>query len=267
MALEMQRVRFAPSSRRSSPNECSLREIVFDTETTGLDPVAGHRVVEIGCVELLNGIPTGKTLHYYLDPERDMPSEAFAVHGLSSDFLKGQKRFRDIADEFVAFTEGAKLVAHNAEFDFRFISAELTALGREPLDLGRMVDTLALARRRHPGAPASLDALCQRYGIDNSRRTKHGALLDSEILAEVYAELTGGRQTSLVFAGPATRGWGGVSAVRRQPRPVPLAPLLTEAESVAHAAFVEGLGTNAIWLRYGTGLASDRLSLVERAAG
>lgn len=227
-----------------------MREIVFDTETTGLDPTVGHRVVEIGCVELLNGIPTGKTLHHYLDPQRDMPEEAYRVHGLSSGFLAGKPLFKDVADEFLAFIEGARLVAHNAEFDFRFMSAELVALGHPPLDSLRMVDTLALARRRHPGAPASLDALCARYGIDNSRRTKHGALLDAEILAEVYAELTGGRQTTLVFAGPAARGWGGISTVTRRPRPEPLPSALSEAEMMAHAAFVSTLGKDAIWLKY-----------------
>ena len=227
-----------------------MREIVFDTETTGLDPATGHRVVEIGCVELLNGIPTGKTFHHYLDPQRDMPEEAFRVHGLSSEFLAGKPLFADIVDDLVAFLAGAKLVAHNAEFDFRFMSAELVALGRPALDLDLMVDTLALARRRHPGAPVSLDALCSRYGIDNTRRTKHGALLDSEILAEVYAELTGGRQTALVFAGPATRGWGGVSSAVRRARPVPLTTLLTEEEAAAHAGFVAELGGAAVWASY-----------------
>ena len=227
-----------------------MREIVFDTETTGLDPATGHRVVEIGCVELLNGIPTGKTFHHYLDPQRDMPEEAFRVHGLSSEFLAGKPLFADIVDELVAFLAGAKLVAHNAEFDFRFVSAELVALGRPVLDPELMVDTLALARRRHPGSPVSLDALCSRYGIDNSRRTKHGALLDSEILAEVYAELTGGRQTALVFAGPVTRGWGGLSSATRRARPVPLVSLLTEEEAAAHAAFVGELGGAAVWVTY-----------------
>ena len=227
-----------------------MREIVFDTETTGLDPAAGHRVVEVGCVELLNGIPTGKTLHAYLDPQRDMPENAFAVHGLSIEFLTGKPLFRDFAESFLSFTEGAKLVAHNAEFDFRFMSAEFVALGHPALEAERMIDTLALARRRHPGAPVSLDALCQRYGIDNSRRTKHGALLDAEILAEVYAELMGGRQTMLVFAGPTTRGWGGVSAVTRRPRAAPLAPSLTDEEVAHHAAFVADLGRRAIWYRY-----------------
>ena len=227
-----------------------MREIVFDTETTGLDPATGDRVVEIGCVELLNGIPTGRTFHHYLDPQRDMPEQAFAIHGLSAEFLAGKPLFSDVADEFCAFIEDARLVAHNAEFDFRFVSAELVALGRPPLDKSFMVDTAALARRRHPGSPASLDALCSRYGIDNSRRTKHGALLDAEILAEVYAELTGGRQTNLVFSGPAPRAWGGASAGGHFPRPVALAPALTEAEAAAHAAFVAELGPQAVWLRY-----------------
>lgn len=236
-----------------------MREIVFDTETTGLDPATGHRVVEIGCVELLNGIPTGKTFHHYLDPQRDMPEEAYRVHGLSFEFLTGKPLFADIVDELVAFLGDAKLVAHNAEFDFRFLSAELVALGRPALDLGLMVDTLALARRRHPGAPVSLDALCSRYGIDNSRRTKHGALLDSEILAEVYAELTGGRQTTLVFAGPATRSWSGVASAGCRTRPVPLASLLTEEEAAAHIAFIKELGGAAVWTSYveqGTAAAS-----------
>ena len=229
-----------------------MREIVFDTETTGLDPVAGHRVVEIGGVELLNGIPSGRSFHHYLDPQRDMPPEAFNVHGLSSEFLAGKPLFADVVEEWLTFTEGAKLVAHNAEFDFRFMSAELVALGHPPLDHERMVDTLALARRRHPGAPVSLDALCARYGIDTTRRTKHGALLDSEILAEVYAELTGGRQTSLVF-GVASRGWDGATGPKRRERPVPLAPLLTEEERAHHAAFVAELGEKAVWLRFAQG--------------
>ena len=229
-----------------------MREIVFDTETTGLDPVAGHRVVEIGGVELLNGIPSGRSFHHYLDPQRDMPPEAFNVHGLSSEFLAGKPLFADVVEEWLTFTAGAKLVAHNAEFDFRFMNAELVALNHPPLDHERMVDTLALARRRHPGAPVSLDALCARYGIDTTRRTKHGALLDSEILAEVYAELTGGRQTSLVF-GAASRGWGGATGPKRRERAVPLAPLLTEEERAHHAAFVAELGEKAVWLRFAQG--------------
>ena len=227
-----------------------MREIVFDTETTGLDPAAGHRVVEIGCVELLNGIPTGKTFHQYINPERDMPEDAFRVHGISLAMLEDKPVFAAVAEAFIAFTAGAKLVAHNAEFDFRFLNAELTALELPSLSNERMVDTLTLARRRHPGAPASLDALCQRYGIDNSRRTKHGALLDAEILAEVYAELTGGRQTALVFGGGASRGWSGVDRVPRGPRPLPLPMLVTPEESARHAAFVASLGPQAIWTKY-----------------
>ena len=244
-----------------------MREIVFDTETTGLDPVVGHRVVEIGCVELFNGIPTGKTFHEYLDPQRDMPEEAFAVHGLSSEFLSGKPLFRDVVDAFCAFIEDAKLVAHNAEFDFRFLSHELVALGRPPLDPERMVDTLALARRRHPGSPISLDALCSRYGIDNARRTKHGALLDAEILAEIYAELNGGRQTTLVFAGPDARGWSGgsLSPQARRSRTAPLTPSLTEREIADHAAFVATLGDAAIWRRYGS--VAQEPAMDVRAAG
>jgi DNA polymerase III subunit epsilon len=224
-----------------------MREIVFDTETTGLDPAAGHRIVEIGCVEILNAIPTGQTFHFYLDPERDMPEEAFRVHGLSMEFLTGKPKFAEIAAQFLSFVGDAVLVAHNAEFDLRFVNAELAALGHPSLARERIVDTLALARRRHPGSPNSLDALCQRYGIDTSRRTKHGALLDAEILAEVYAELTGGRQASLALqnrAGTALR------AAARGERVVPLAPLIVAAEWTAHAAFIATLGEKAIWRKY-----------------
>ncbi|MFJ5488482.1 DNA polymerase III subunit epsilon, partial [Hansschlegelia beijingensis] len=174
-----------------------MREIVLDTETTGLDPLTGDRVVEIGCVELLNRIPTGATFHVYLNPERDMPEEAFRVHGLSAEFLSDKPRFADVADDFLAFVAEGALVIHNASFDMAFLDAELKRLGRAPIGRERVVDTLMLARRKNPGGANSLDALCQRYGIDNSRRTKHGALLDSEILAEVYLELLGGRQASL----------------------------------------------------------------------
>lgn len=175
-----------------------MREIVFDTETTGLDPYKGDRIVEIGCVELYNTIPTGQTFHVYLDPERDMPEEAFRVHGLSREFLTGKPLFAAIADDFLAFIgDDSRLIAHNAEFDMRFINAELERLGRGRIAAERIVDTLVLARRKHPGASNSLDALCARYGVDTSRRTKHGALLDSELLADVYAELIGGRQAAL----------------------------------------------------------------------
>ena len=174
-----------------------MREIVFDTETTGLDPAQGHRIVEIGAVEISNLIPTGRVFHVYLNPERDMPEEAFRVHGLSTEFLLQHKRFAEIAAEFIEFIEDSPLVAHNAEFDTRFLNAELALLDLPALAGSRIVDTLAMARRLNPGSPASLDALCQRYGIDSSRREKHGALLDAGLLAEVYAELCGGRQAAL----------------------------------------------------------------------
>ena len=226
-----------------------MREIVFDTETTGLDPAGGHRLVEIGCIEILNAIPTGQHFHAYLDPRRDMPDEAFRVHGLSIEFLTGKPLFADVAEAFLDFIADARLVAHNAEFDMRFVNAELALLSRPPLGMERVVDTLALARRRHPGAPNSLDALCSRYGIDNSRRTRHGALLDAEILAEVYAELTGGRQTSLLLA-TVPAAFERRRAGTRQERTAPLAPQVSAAEHERHAAFVAELGQNAIWLRY-----------------
>jgi DNA polymerase-3 subunit epsilon len=227
-----------------------LREIVFDTETTGLDPHDGHRVVEIGCVEVVNLIPTGQTFHVYINPERDMPEEAFRVHGLSADFLATHPRFAEVADALFAFVgDDAKLVAHNAGFDFAFLNAELKRAGRPLLTQERIIDTLALARRRHPGASNRLDDLCLRYRIDNSRRTKHGALLDAELLAEVYAELCGGRQASLglLLDGQAIVAAGAVAA---RPRPEPLPPRLSEAELAAHAAFLATFGAPALWGEY-----------------
>lgn len=226
-----------------------MREIVFDTETTGLDPAKGHRVVEIGAVEIANLIPTGRVFHFYLNPERDMPEEAFRVHGLSSEFLSGQKKFREIADQFLEFVEGANLVAHNAEFDIRFMNAELAALGLPQIDFDRVVDTLALARRRHPGASNSLDALCLRYGVDTSRRDKHGALLDAGLLAEVYAELMGGRQAALLLQskGAVASETSGDLLTERM---IPLASLLSALEIEAHRKFVAGLGKAPIWRRY-----------------
>jgi DNA polymerase-3 subunit epsilon len=226
-----------------------VREIVIDTETTGLDPASGHRIVEIGCVELFNAIPTGQFYHVYLDPERDMPEEAFRVHGLSIEFLTGKPKFAEIAEAFIAFIGEAPLVAHNAEFDMRFINAELATFGLPAISSERVVDTLALARRRHPGAPNSLDALCQRYGIDLSRRTKHGALLDSEILAEVYAELLGGRQASLVLD-PIAAERSLTQAVARREMERQLEPLLSAAEAEAHARFIKTLSGQALWSRY-----------------
>jgi DNA polymerase-3 subunit epsilon len=230
-----------------------MREIVLDTETTGLDPATGDRLVEIGAVEMINQIATGATYHALINPEREVPDEAFRVHGHSTAFLKDKPVFAAVVDEFLAFIGEDRLVIHNAEFDMRFINAELAALGRPPISSERVIDTLALARRKHPGAPNNLDALCDRYRIDRSRRVRHGALLDAEILVEVYGELTGGRQRSLSFAaadsGP--RGAGPAAAARRT-RPAPLAPRLTEAERRAHGALVETLGEAAIWRRYAT---------------
>jgi DNA polymerase-3 subunit epsilon len=227
-----------------------MREIVLDTETTGLSPDQGHRVVELGCVELLNRIPTGATFHVYLNPDRDMPAEAFAVHGLSAEFLKDKPRFADVADDFLAFIGDAPLVAHNAGFDYGFICHELKRAARAELSRDRVVDTLMLARRKHSAGPYSLDALCTRYGIDNSRRTKHGALLDAEILAEVYLELIGGRQAQLGLAETVEIRVGGDTAIAISTRSAPLTARLTEAEREAHAAFIATLGESAIWLSY-----------------
>jgi DNA polymerase-3 subunit epsilon len=228
-----------------------LREIVLDTETTGLDPFDGHRVVEIGCIELINRIPTGRVWHCHVNPERDVPYQAFEVHGLSTEFLRDKPRFAELADDMMSFIEGAMLVMHNAAFDFGFVNAELDRIARPLLRWDRVVDTLALARRRHPGAPCSLDALCKRYGVDLSEREKHGALLDCRLLAAVYVELVGGHQARLDFAvngAPAVVFGAGGQAVK--PRERPLASRLTAAEIEAHRAFVATLGAEALWLRY-----------------
>jgi DNA polymerase-3 subunit epsilon len=227
-----------------------MREIIFDTETTGLDPYQGDRLVEIGCVELVNGFPTGKTFHAYLNPERDMPDQAFAVHGLSGEFLKDKPLFADICEEFLAFVGDAPLVAHNAMFDLGFINAELERCKKALVQRDRLIDTLMLARRRYPAGPNSLDHLCQRFSIDASRRTKHGALLDAELLAEVYVELTGKRQArlSLVEEPMAVTSAGVIAVVRA--RPMPLLPRISDAEREAHLAFVATLGEKAIWNEY-----------------
>jgi DNA polymerase-3 subunit epsilon len=228
-----------------------MREIVLDTETTGLDPYQGHRMVEVGCIELVNRIPSGQSFHRYLNPERPVPAEAFAVHGLSDDFLKDKPFFGEIADELLAFIADAPLVAHNAMFDLGFLNAELERTSKPLVARERLVDTLLLARRRHPGGPNRLDDLCARYGIDNSRRTKHGALLDAEILAEVYLELIGARQAQLVLveSGTAVVGGPGAAPIIRV-RPQPLALRLTAGEHEAHVAFVATLGEQAIWRQY-----------------
>ena len=228
-----------------------MREIVFDTETTGLDPYQGHRLVEIGCVELVNRIPSGQTFHRYLTPERDIPAEAFAIHGISAEFLKDKPVFADVAQEFVAFIGDAPLVAHNASFDLGFINAELERAGLPILARDRLVDTLLLARRKHAGGANRLDDLCARYGIDNSRRTKHGALLDAEILAEVYLELIEARQAQLGL----TEAGASIAAIRHseinaRPRPAPLRERISAEERDAHRRFVATLGASAIWRAY-----------------
>jgi DNA polymerase-3 subunit epsilon len=228
-----------------------MREIIFDTETTGLDPLTGDRVVEIGCIETINMIATGQTFHVYINPERDMPDGAFRVHGLSAEFLAQHKCFHEIADDFVAFIgDDSKLVAHNGTFDIGFLNAELERCGRPTIARERLIDTLVLARRRHGFASNKLDDLCTRYGIDNSRRTKHGALLDAELLAEVYAELMGGRQASFGLAiadePRAKRGEEIAVAVR----PQPLAPRLTAEDVAAHRSFVTNIGEAALWWSY-----------------
>jgi DNA polymerase-3 subunit epsilon len=225
-----------------------MREIVLDTETTGLDPAEGHRIVEIGGLELINHVPTGRVFHRYLNPERDMPAEAEAVHGLSAAFLSDKPRFAEVAEEFVAFIDGARLVIHNAAFDVGFLNAEFLRHGLPALPGDVAIDTVAIARRKHPGSPANLDALCRRYGVDNSGREKHGALLDAELLAEVYLELIGGRQPD--FALGVAQGGGGAGDVRDYAPPArarPLGDRSTEAERAAHAAFVESLGAESLW--------------------
>ena len=228
-----------------------MREIVFDTETTGLDPLQGHRLIEIGCIELVNRFPSGRVFHRYLNPERDVPAEAYAVHGLSNDFLRDKPFFSEVADDLIAFIDDASLVAHNALFDLSFLNAELDRCAKATIARDRLVDTLMLARRRHPAGPNSLDHLCARYGVDNSRRTKHGALLDAELLAEVYIELIGGRQASLILVdtsrATAMAASGAPIMLRR---PEPIAPRLTDDERQAHALFVANLGEKAIWLDY-----------------
>jgi DNA polymerase-3 subunit epsilon len=230
-----------------------MREIVLDTETTGFEPSEGHRIVEIGAVELFNHMPTGRTYHQYINPERTMPREAFEVHGLGDDFLRDKPVFKSIGQQFLDFIGDAKLVIHNAAFDVKFLNAELQWSNLPKLPWDRAIDTLAMSRAKFPGSPASLDALCRRFGIDNSRREKHGALLDSEILAEVYLELIGGRQPDLVLAPTPSATSQKVAAAttiwRAYARPSPLPARLTEQEAAAHNGFLEKLGAASLWTR------------------
>lgn len=232
-----------------------MREIIFDTETTGLESKA-DRIIEIGGVELINNFPTGKTLHIYINPgDRKVHPDALAVHGITDDFLKDKPVFADVVGQIIEFFDGAKWIAHNATFDMGFINAEFDRLGLPPVPNEHVVDTLAMARRKHPMGPNSLDALCRRYGIDNAHRTKHGALLDSELLAEVYIEMTGGRQAALGLVGNeqssgTTADEENVAIVSNRIRPRPLASRLSEAEREAHSAMISGMKSAAIWQKY-----------------
>ncbi len=231
-----------------------MREIVLDTETTGLHAQGGDRLVEIGCVELINRMPTGNEFHVYINPERDVPAEAAAVHGLTTEFLLDKPLFSRVAREFLKFIGPDPLVIHNADFDIGFLNMELERVKAPVLLPDRVVDTLAIARRKHPGGPNTLDALCKRYGIDNSKRTKHGALLDSLLLAEVYIELLDERQARMELAhqgagtGGKTRADGARVAAKQ--RSEPLAARLSAEEIAAHRKFIESLGDNALWLKY-----------------
>jgi DNA polymerase-3 subunit epsilon len=229
-----------------------MREIVFDTETTGLDPGQGDRLVEIGCIELLNRFPSGRTFHCYFNPERDMPEAAFKVHGLSVEFLKDKPLFVHKVEELVEFLGDAPLIAHNAMFDLSFLNAELERARKILVSRERLVDTLMLARRKYPGSPNRLDDLCLRYRIDNSRRTKHGALLDAELLAEVYVELIGARQANLGLGAVDMAGEIRVSGSATRTRSEPLPPRVTDDELAAHRAFIATLGDAPIWSKYQT---------------
>ncbi len=232
------------------------REIVLDTETTGLDPKKGDRLIEIGCVELINRIPTGREYHVYINPQRDVPAEAERVHGLSTAFLADKPLFKDVHRDFLEFIGDDQLVIHNANFDIGFLNMELDRVGKPAIGFDRVVDTLRLAQRKHPAGPNSLDALCKRYGIDNSQRVKHGALMDSLLLAEVYIELLGERQAALGLGERGTASAASEGAGRRMrqsaaaKRPVPLPSVVTEEQKAAHRSFVETLGPKALWLRF-----------------
>ncbi len=230
-----------------------MREIVLDTETTGFDPESGDRLVEIGAVELIRHMPTGEQYHQYINPQRSVPEEAIQVHGLKDDFLRDKPVFKQVAQDFLDFIGDSKLVIHNAAFDMKFLNAELRWLDMPQIDYSRAIDTLDIARKKFPGSPASLDALCRRYGIDNSARTLHGALLDSEILAEVYLELIGGRQPDLVLASASDQSANNDAngdVWRPGPRPASLPSRVTSEESEAHAEFVTKLGKNPLWSRF-----------------
>lgn len=232
-----------------------MREIILDTETTGLNPNGGDRLIEIGCIELVNRIPSGREFHRFINPQREVPAEAEAIHGLSTAFLSDKPLFADVAGEFLEFIAQDAIVIHNAAFDVGFINFELGRLSLGRITMDRVTCTLQLAKRRHPAGPNSLDALCKRYGIDNSKRTKHGALVDSLLLAEVYIELLGVRQAAFIdFAADTSTPLGAEPAPLQRAkaiqRPAPLSARLSAVDAAAHAAFVETLGEKAIWRRF-----------------
>jgi len=230
-----------------------MREIVLDTETTGFDAEGDDRIIEIGCVELFNYIPTGETYHVYINPKRDVPIEAQNVHGITTQFLKDKPLFREVADDFINFVQGDMLIIHNASFDVGFLNAELKRVNRPLIEMPRVLDTLALARRKFPAGPNSLDALCKRFNIDNSNRTYHGALLDSELLADVYLELTGQRQANLELAnegGTEQQQQTSHSKPSAKKRKTPLKSRLTNEEEKAHAAFLETMKTEPLWKQF-----------------
>ncbi len=229
-----------------------MREIVLDTETTGFEPESGDRIVEIGAVELLNHLPTGRNYHQYINPQRGMPKEAFEVHGLGDDFLRDKPVFAKIGQAFLDFIGDDRLVIHNASFDMKFLNAELGWMKLPKIPMAQALDTLAIARKKYPGSPASLDALCRRFGIDNSNRTLHGALLDSEILAEVYLELIGGRQPDFGLAGTSAKSTNTDAGEewRPRPRPMPLLSRISEKEAAAHTAFIDSIGDGAFWKKF-----------------
>lgn len=231
-----------------------MREIILDTETTGLDPKRGDRVIEIGCVEIYNRNPTGREFHCFINPEREVPAEAENVHGISTAFLKDKPLFNTVADKFLEFLGSDTLVIHNAQFDIGFLNFELELAGKTALQMSRVVDTLALARRKHPAGPNSLDALCKRYGIDTSKRTKHGALIDCLLLAEVYVELLGERQADLGLQSKSAPGSGDktqrIVKTGAIQRPQPLPARIDGASEAQHRAFIDELGAKAVWLQY-----------------
>lgn len=227
------------------------REIVLDTETTGLSPQGGHRVVEIGCVELVNHLPSGEVYHQYINPERDMPTAAFEIHGLSEEFLRDKPKFSDIADAFRDFVGDATLIIHNASFDMGFLNNEFKLIDAPPMNGPKVIDTLAMAQKKHPGGPNSLDALCRRYHVDNSGRTKHGALLDSELLAEVYLELIGGAQPHLTLVEKTTGSKSQTPLITKaRARAKPLSSSLTSDDIDRHRAAVKKLGSDSLWEKY-----------------